>query len=573
LKVSDAVANFIHGIGTTKVYGVSGGASLHLLNSINEHPDLELICVHHEQSVSMAVDAYSRLNDSIGVGVVTSGPGATNLITGLAGAYYDSIPCLFITGQVSTNRLKGESQVRQIGFQETPITEVVKSISKFAVTVTSPDQVFSALSQAFHEATTGRPGPVVIDIPDDIQRMEIHNISPPGFANDSPPANPDTTVANLDAFITLVLQSERPLIVCGAGIRISKNEGLIMRKIQVSGIPVVPTWGAKDLLPCSDTDSLGTFGTHGNRVSNLVLNEADLVISIGSRLDLKATGSPPSSFAPASKKIMFDIDQHEINKFQNSGLEIDLGICVNLASASFETYLEKLVGASSDYSNWKARIAQIAAATPDEQRIFSEPGVNPYLFIRELSDQAKANSNLLVDTGCAIAWTMQEWRVKSGQRIIHDYNNTAMGWSIPATLASITSNQESKSICLVGDGSLMMALSDLVTINRFRRGALIFVLNNSGYAMIKQTQDQWFGGDYFASNQGRDLDFPDFKTLAEANRFRYFRIESDKQIPATLREILSSDDDIFCEVKIQSDARVVPIVRFGNPNHVMDPQF
>jgi acetolactate synthase I/II/III large subunit len=571
VKVSDAVAEFISKIGTSEVFGVSGGASLHLLDSVRRHPSLRLICVHHEQTVAMAADAYSRLTNRVGVGIVTSGPGATNLITGIAGAFFDSVPCIFITGQVSTTRMKGELGVRQIGFQETPIVEIARPITKLAITINNPHEVLTTLHRAWNIAVSGRPGPVLIDIPDNIQRMELV-VTEQTFEIDNTNTIDDlNTSETSDHFLKLLRSSKKPIIVCGSGIRISKNFDSVVQKIAESNIPVALTWGAKDLFSSENEMVLGTFGTHGVRIVNTALNTCDLMISIGSRLDLKATGSPLTSFAPNAKKIMFDIDLNEIMKFKQLGMKIDLPICLAISSKYFDFLMDILSKFEFQIDDWKFELQTLKNSTAEEPRNFKGFGVNPYKFIDRLSELVSSESNIVVDTGCAVAWTMQGWLVKTGQRIIHDFNNTAMGWSIPATLASVLSQKERKTICIVGDGSIMMALSDLSTISSSGSSTIIFLMNNSGYSMIRQTQDQWFEGNYFASSES-DLHFTDFAFLAKANNFDYYRIENEIEISSTLVEALKADSNVFCEVIIQPDARVVPIVKFGNPNHQMEPE-
>lgn len=570
MKVSQLVAEILAENGVDQVFGVSGGASLHLLKAINDHEKLNLTCLHHEQSVAMAAEAYSRVSGRLGVGVVTSGPGATNLITGIAGAFYDSVPVVYITGQVSTSRMKGELQVRQIGFQETPIVKMVEMVTKYAVTVQKAEDLEPELRKAIDISQTGRKGPVLIDIPDNIQRLDyelkgVVDVLEQNFKETIPQKNVWSEVG------AALANSLKPIIVCGAGIQMTSNRDLLIKKLTSLRIPTALTWGAKDLIPGDSSFLLGTFGTHGERHVNIALNEADFILSIGSRLDLKATGTPVSSFAPAAKKIMLDIDNGEISKFVESGLKIENSIEIDIGSTDFEEFLEYLKFDDNKLRDWERELCDSKQALSVEKRFFSGDGINPYLFIESLTETVRSPTNLIVDTGCAIAWTMQVWKTKQNQRIFHDFNNTAMGWSIPATISSALANPEIDHLCLIGDGSLMMALSDLATLAEVKSPIKVIILNNSGYGMIKQTQDQWFLGEYFASSSGDDLHFPDFHILAKAMGFNYYYANSDSQSANVIEEIMRDNNPLILELQVQSDARVIPIVKFGNPNHIMEP--
>lgn len=570
MKIAQVVANFISEIGTKVVFGISGGASLHLLNEVRSHKDIELVCLHHEQSVAMGAEAYSRISRQIGVGIVTSGPGATNLITGIAGAYYDSVPCIFITGQVSVNRSKGDSGVRQKGFQETPIVEMVREITKFAISVNDPNQVIPALEKAYKIAIAGRMGPVLIDIPDDIQRMEL-DVSEFSLKNFERKIIEKDSVGSFEKFTSFLRKSRKPVLILGAGLNYSDNSDFVKQQLAEIAMPVSTTWGAKEMIDASNSALVGTFGTHGSRFANQILNEADLIISIGSRLDLKATGTPIDSFAPKAVKIMFDIDEHEISKFDSSGLNIDLSLSIDLNSMLFREYFAEITRAAYTYQNWMSEVVERKIHAQPEKRSFIADGINPYHFIEKLSENAQNDINLVVDTGCAIAWVMQSWNVKIGQKIFHDFNNTAMGWSIPAAIASAYSSNSNQTYCIVGDGSIMMSLGDLSNIKRTGKNVTLFLLNNGGYAMIKQTQDQWFCGEYFASDTGGDLTFPDFELLANAFGFEFLRIESNNELDNLIPRLNTLKGAVFCEILIQPDARVVPIVKFGSPNYLMDP--
>lgn len=268
---------------------------------------------------------------------------------------------------------------------------------------------------------------------------------------------------------------------------------------------------------------------------------------------------------------MIDVDQAEISKFNNTGLDITALIPINIESDDFDSILKDLEFEESMVVDWKKYLIDFKSSFPLENRKFLGPGVNPYLFIESLSESMMGPVNVVVDTGCAIAWTMQSWKTKSNQRIFHDFNNTAMGWSIPATIASVLSDPSKTHLCVVGDGSIMMALNDLVTLSNFESAIKIILLNNLGYGMIKQTQDQWFDGEYFASSANADLTFPDFSKLASAMGYDYFSVDSDASIDEIVQQVLVSPHPLILEVFLQESARVIPIVKFGNPNHVMEP--
>jgi acetolactate synthase-1/2/3 large subunit len=570
MKVSDLVAKILSESGANQVFGVSGGASLHLLKAISDHSELSLNCLHHEQNVAMAAEAYSRISGQLGVGVVTSGPGATNLITGIAGAFFDSVPVVYITGQVSRTRMKKDSQVRQIGFQETPIVEMVKSITKYAVTIQEVESLEDELRKAISIAQSGRKGPVLIDIPDDLQRADIEMKGEIKLQS-------ETILQSVleesfkEELRAAVWNCSKPVIVCGAGIQMSGKRDFIIDQLYRLNLPTALTWGAKDLIPEDASFLLGTFGTHGERHVNIALNESDLIISIGSRLDLKATGTPISTFAPKAHKIMIDVDHSELEKFDSSIFPIFTPIELDIQSEEFDRLIRSLEFDASRIGDWSNRLENYHREFPPGNRNFSGNGVNPYTLIESLAKASTAPSNLIIDTGCAIAWTMQNWKTKSNQRIFHDFNNTAMGWSIPATIASALSDPNKIHICVVGDGSIMMSLSDLPSLSRLKAASKVIILNNSGYAMIKQTQDQWFSGEYFASNAKVDLTFPDFSLLAKAMGFRYYTIESESQVSETLELVFNDSQPLILEVFVQETARVVPIVKFGNPNHLMEP--
>lgn len=567
IQISDVIALILEKYGVTHVFGVSGGASLHLLNSVQKNYNIKLISTHHEQSAAFAADSISRISNSFGVAIATSGPGATNLLTGIAGCFFDSIPALFITGQVSTNRQSGVSGVRQIGFQETNIVEMAKPITKLAVKVNDANQIPDIMKKLLNEAFSGRPGPVLLDIPDDIQREYIEfNIE--DFAQDNVEFLENNEAGNAEYLISLIEESNKPLLILGAGIKISRQEELIRNFVKSVGIPAVCTWGCIDVLESTNPYKVGTFGTHGNRLSNEIIQQSDLIISIGSRLDLKATGTPAGNFAPSAKLVMIDIDFSEISKFKDRNV---VGIIMDLRSKSFSNLLKRISLANGRKKNWVANISYLRSLLVEKRSSISSGVVEPYRFIEHLSDLAESDSQIFTDTGCAVAWVMQNWKSKLGQTILHDCNNTAMGWALPAGIAGSAFNQDRQNIVIVGDGSFMMSMQEIFTASHLRLPIKIFILNNGGYSMIKQTQDQWFYGDYFSSNAGTDLKFPNFEELASSANINYVKLNSELALDYELKQFLNLPGPGICEVMIASNERVVPQVKFGNPINKMDP--
>lgn len=569
LSVADLIAKFLSSQGVSVVFGVAGGASLHLMHAIARRNDIDLIPLNHEQSVAMAAESYSRVTGVPGVGIVTSGPGATNLITGIAGAFYDSIACVFLTGQVSTFRSSKGMGVRQYGFQETPISDIVSPISKAVFSITTDSDVETIMAEAFRVAREGRPGPVIVDIPDDLQRINLK-------AN--PSHEPSHTVTKRESVFDIrtilsELQSaRRPVLILGAGTNSPEARSLARTFIQKTGIPVALTWGAINALPSGDKQLIGFFGTHGDRHTNIALELADLIISVGCRLDTKATGSPAGSFAQSAKKIVIDIDLAELSKFDAIGLEV--GSRVHASSQEFFSLANDKCAPLS-LSTWNRKWKKVKDVCQKlEYTHRSGTGINPYTFLEQLSMKCPGKANLYVDTGCALPYTISAFERGEETRVYHDFNNTAMGWSIAAAIGGYFSDSSALHLVIVGDGSLMMALSDLSTLASINPRARVVILDNAGYGMIRQTQDQWLNSEYIGSSLEGGLNFARWQHIAKASGFGYSEIEAlePRKFGTVLSKFIESRvPEILC-VKIDPEWRVIPQAKFGNPNWMMDPQ-
>ena len=570
IKLANYVAQFLAKQGIRHVFAISGGSSLRLIHGLAETPGIDFICPQHEQAGAMAADGYSRAA-GLGAAVATSGPGATNLMTGVGCAYYDSVPVIFITGQVATFRMRGETGVRQIGFQETATIDIYKPITKYAALITDPAKIRYQLEKACYLAKSGRPGPVLLDIPDNIQREKIDPELLEPFVPPPPVKNPDKLDKQIKRCLDFIRAAQRPVVILGWGIRLAKAEKEAKEFVNKLGFPVVPTWGMADWLPAGQPLLVGTFGTHGTRYANFAVQNSDLILSVGSRLDTKATGSPHNTFARGAKKIVIDIDPAELNKFKKFGLKIDLTIKGD-AREFFKEINKKLPRLKKRIRPWLKQIAYWKKKYPIcLSKYYQEPGVNPYVFVKELSQRCRQGEKIVVDTGCAIAWMMQGFEFKKNQRLYHDWNNTAMGWALPASIGVSLALNKRPIICVTGDGALQMNIQELITVIKHRLPIKIFLINNHGHSMIQQTQDQWYGSKYLASSIAGGLAFPDFIKIAKAYGFKSFNIRKNKELAGKIKRIIEAPGPIFCNVEIKPEHRVIPQVKFGRPNEDSDP--
>ena len=573
MKLSDYVADFLASQGIRHAFIISGGASIHLLHSVAAHKAIEHICPHHEQAAAMSADGYARVTGGLGCAIGTSGPGATNMITGIAGAWFDSVPCLFITGQVTTFRMKGDTGVRQLGFQETEIIPMVVPITKYAVQVSDARQIRYELEKAVHIATTGRPGPVLVDIPDDLQRSDLDVDSLPGFVTEEATAAIQApAVADIDRILVLLRNANRPVLVLGWGVRLAGAADSVRELIDRLGIPVLTSWGARDIVAADHPLAAGTFGTHGTRCGNFTVQNADLVIALGARLSTRETGSPLESWAREARTVVVDIDQAELNKFPRFGKKLDLAVC-----SDADVFARSLLARANDFvtpdiSPWRARIAAWAERYPVcSSEAVHDRDIDPYLFVDRLSDVMPAGERVFIDTGCSVAWMMQGFRIRAGQRLFHDFNNTAMGWGLPAAIGGCFALDRVPVTCISGDGSLMMNLQELATIQRHRLPVRLFILNNGGYSMVQQTQEQWLGGEHVGTSYEGGLAFPDFTTIASAFGLPHIVIDANADLQLKLADAFAVDGPVLVDVRISSSRRVMPQSRFGYPIEDSEP--
>ena len=583
IKVSDAISNFLSELGIKTIFGVTGGASIHIMHSIESNPLLKMVSCHHEQGASMAADGYARSSVSFGCAVATSGPGATNLITGILGAWCDSVPILFLTGQVATFRQKGDLQVRQYGFQETDIVSMVKGITKYAIQVRDSSEVLPLLRKAVVEMFSGRPGPVLVDIPDDIQREFIDEnllsfsdlqtlIQHENSDRPSLSIVPQATKSKVESIVRLLEKAERPVFILGSGVKSNVARKYINDLIVKNNLPALTTWGAKDVIAGDYKWNCGTFGTHGTRVGNFIVQNSDLIITLGSRLSTKETGTPVSDFGRSAKLVMVDIDNNEMSKFERYSKKIDISL-----NMSVEALLPILVCAISSnfndkFENWKSQIDSWKSNFQSMELNIDKSnyqGLTSIEFVEHMQLCISENTDIYVDTGCAVAWLMQGLKLPAGARIFHDHNNTAMGWALPAAIGGKEASPKRDVICVVGDGSIMMNVQELSTLQHLGHNTKLFLIDNAGYAMVRQTEQQWLKGKHVGTGVSKNgLLFPDFELLFQAFGFESFVIDSVQK--AELKPF-SESNPIAYIIRVNPECGVFPQVSFGYPIEDAEP--
>jgi len=572
IKLSDYVARFLKKQGIKHVWAVTGGASIHLMHSCAKE-GIEVICPHHEQAGAMAADAYSRVTNNLGCAMGTSGPGATNMVTGIAGAYFDSVPVLYITGQVARERMRGNTGVRQLGFQETDIISIVQSITKYCRQVCKATDIRCELEKAVYIAKSGRPGPVLIDIPDDIQREMIDpdDLAMYAFGNTYTQNNtsPIPETSDIKTCVRLLKRAKRPVLILGWGVRLAKAELHLMSLIEKLGIPVCPSWGMMDYLPTNHELKVGGFGINGSRASNFTVQNADFILAVGARLSTRETGNSIKDFARGADVVVVDIDSSELGKFPTFGKNI---IPIKTDAKYFVKYfLNELDNYKPDIKEWREKIKVWKKKYDPHMQIYQSYDLtDPYLFVDRLSRNMREGDIMTVDTGCALPWMMQAFNFKKGQRLFHDFNNTAMGWAVPAAIGAYFATPNRRIVCIVGDGSFMMNLQELATIRHHNLPIKIFLLNNNGYSMVRQTESEWLN-DKNMGTGNEALSFPNYHSIADAFEFQYSEIEKNYQLDGCIRWSLNNTQPTLCNVIIPEDSKVWPKLKFGKPIEDSEP--
>lgn len=565
MKLSDYVIDFLARKGVSHVFGISGGAAVHLFDSAARHPAMDYVCTAHEQSAAIAADGYARVTGKLGVAITTSGPGATNLLTGACCSFYDSIPTLMITGQVATFRLKGERPVRQVGFQETDVVSIFASVTNYAHQIRTADSIRYHLEKAYHLAFADRPGTVLIDLPDDLQRAEV---DPERMESYSAPEATLPLLRELDALIGLLQQARRPVLVLGGGLatpRLGAELGELVRRLN---IPVLLTWAGSDQLPFDHPLRIGPFGVYGPRLGNFAVQNADLILCLGSRLSQNITGGILPAFARGAKIAMVDVSAGEMGKFDGRGIAIDLRIRARL-DHFVPALLSRLDGyVAPPYTEWKTSIARWKTRLPDDRPPPASKGagfVDAYDFIDHLSDVIPADEPIFVDTGGNLTWTCNALKIKRGQKLLSAWNNTPMGYALPAAIGAAFHTRPKPVTCIIGDGGLVLCLGELAAVVRHRLPIRIILFNNHGHGIQKQTLETWLGARYVGVDEASGLAFPDFAKVAAAMGLPMMTIDGREPISDVLRKVYATPGPVFCNVEINPEQKLYPVLKFGAP--------
>jgi len=569
MKLSDFIAQFLYEQGIKHIFVVSGGAIIHCVDSVARHPEMSYVCVAHEQAAGAAADAYSRIGPALGTAMVTSGPGATNLTTSICNAYFDSIPVLFICGQVTTPRLRPNENLRQKGFQETDIVSLFKSITKYVARVMDPYDIQYEMQKAIYLAKEGRPGPVALDIPDDLQRMDIDvsrlRIFIPVVAQ------PKDIKGQTETLLSWIRSAKRPVLIYGAGVRIAGTMDAALDFARCFRIPVLLTWGGKDLMAFDDPLNMGGLGVVGPRAGNFAAQNADLIIAIGTRLSQMITGGKTTLFAPRAKKVMVDIDPNELSKFTKNDFSLDMTVETGL-----DHFFEHMRAHAPDrdhFKGWREQIKAWAKKYPvcPAGKYERTKHVDGHVFVKALSKAALDNDAFITDTGANISWTLQAIEMKKGQRMFSAWNHTPMGYALSASIGAAFACPR-RILCLTGDGGLMLNIEEMAAIRRYHLNVKVFIFNNGGHAIQKQTIDTWLNSHYAAVNGATGLSFPDFVKTAEAFGLPAFRIRDHGELDKTMAQVLAVEGPVVCDVMIDPDQTIEPMLKFGSGLEDLNPK-
>ncbi len=568
MKVADYLSKYLEQQGVTHVFELVGGMITFMLDSIYQHTSIKIISMHHEQGAAFAAEGWARIKGLPGVALATSGPGATNLLTSIGSCYFDSVPTVFITGQVNRHEQKGDKAIRQLGFQETDIISMVKPITKAAWQVQNPEDFPEILHKAFQLALEGRPGPVLLDIPMDVQRVEIGEPSVPKLELKKPSLeNPERTIF-LQELGQALQQAKKPLILAGGGVRASRASNAFLEFAERLGVPVVYSLMGVDTIAHSHPLHVGMIGSYGNRWANLAIGESDLLIVLGSRLDVRQTGAMTKEFKGEKTIFHVDVQTAEMNN-RVVGCETLTENLLSFLEAAIKTnstWLEK-----TDFSGWRQQLTEMQLEYADTLELKDISGINPNMFMHQLSQASSLSSAFVVDVGQHQMWAAQSLEIAAHQRFLTSGGMGSMGFALPAAIGAAFANQ-APVVVIAGDGGFQCNIQELQTIVRNQLPMKIIIINNQTHGMVRQFQQSYFHERYQSTLWGYDA--PDFTRVALAYGIEAQTISREEEIKAALEWLwIEPNKPQLLQIMIDTNTNVYPKIAFGQPITGMEPEF
>lgn len=573
MNVADYIFKFLSDKGTDEVFMVSGGQAMYLIDALYKNGKFNVICTHHEQTAGMSADAYGRISGKPSVALVTAGPGAVNVINGVVGGWTDSSPMIVISGQSNLANVKYQEKtgIRQHGVQGINIKPLVESVTKYFVTIDDPAKILTYLETAYYLCTKGRPGPVWLDVPLDVQRAEVpENLISEFKISDEVHVN-DNVDVQVNQVIKMLNNSKRPVLLVGQGVRLAGAILEFNNLISKLKIPILTARLGLDLIESDNDLYVGRPGTYGERSAHFAIQNSDLLITVGCRLTTSLIGHNAKDFARNAKKIVVDIDRAELDK---PGLEIDIKILTD-AKVFFESLLKKAANFESlKFDSWLNRCHEWKAKYPVVQSSYkNEVPVNSYYFTDRLSKLSSSSEVILVDTGSCFHVASQTWKIKKGQRFLTTGGISSMGYWV-AGIGACRANNGQKTIVITGDGSLQMNIQEFATIKHNNLPIKVFIFNNNGYLLIRHTQKNFMEGRMLGEGPESGVWCPDSLEIAKAYGIKGVRIEKIDDLDKKIEEVLNFDGPVICDVMTPEWQLLIPRVaseKDANGNLVQKP--
>jgi Thiamine pyrophosphate-requiring enzymes [acetolactate synthase, pyruvate dehydrogenase (cytochrome), glyoxylate carboligase, phosphonopyruvate decarboxylase] len=563
-KGSDVIAGFLNDQGVDCVFELVGGMIVHLLDSIHQAGQIRIVSMHHEQGAAFAAEGYARITGVPGVAMATSGPGATNLLTGIASCYFDSTPAVFITGQVNRNEMKGDRAIRQMGFQETDIVSLAAPITKAAWQVETPEQLPVMLQRSFQLAKSGRPGPVLLDVPMDIQRADVPIVDDTRTVE--PAVEPSAVEPSaVDALINALRRAERPLVLVGGGVRAAQATDEIRELLNVMGVPVVNSLMGVDVLPATSDLRVGMIGSYGNRWANLAVGRSDFLLVLGSRLDIRQTGSETDAFKEGRGIFQVDCDPGEMNN-RVTGVTAILADLKRFATAALPA---ARAANMPDRSGWMDEIRELRARWPDTEETGEPSGINPNVLMHQLSVVSGSAAVYVADVGQHQMWAAQSLDLLPGQRFLTSGGLGSMGFGLPAAIGASFASPGRPVVLVAGDGGFQTNIQELQTVARNRLPVKMLIVNNRTHGMVRQFQQSYFDSRFQSTVWGYSA--PDFAAVASAYGIPSSAVETPERVEAGVSWLLAEPGPALLEVMVSPETNAYPKLAFGRPITEMEP--